>query len=421
MKTPAWTRALSAVDANVDDDVKLLREKLNPEALDAKHPLRVKWEAQNPDSEDRFDFQHLADDIRQTIGVPGFGSLRRQLIGNTSDFQNFRYELRIAGSLARTAGQSLLSLGGDKTGPDIEVKVLSGHRCGIACFRSADVPPSLEQAPPMLLEVVKSAAEEIRNALGDVDATLDLAIPVFPLTREACTEACRLLVASWKRPDIACFLSQAGASVTRQAYPEPAQRGTRRIRIKVRIPVPLGEKRRIAGKIVEKIQKEERWASKYEGVPVFVFEESRFGILVDANDIREALNDQSHSFVGFLCTRAWFQDNIDGTGRHLFEHIGPIWRNPVGLNIGMETFGNNLTSWGEGHATIFMDPPRYAIIEWDVAISDSVTTITTIREISASHRIERVPLGADGKIPADPDSIARLAEVIGRLRQYKDG
>lgn len=402
---------------NVDEDLELLQKELQPRELDARHPLRTKWDAVAPSSESRFEFQHLADDIRITRDVSGFRSLRRQMLKNISDFQNFRYELRIAGSLGRATGQTLLSLGGDGRGPDVEVVTLSKHKCGIACFRAADMPPSLEEAPEMLSGVVKSIIEPFRNSPDKADIMLEIAFSSFPLRPDLCAEAEQLLVNAWQRPEFSCIIGPSGTNVMRQPYPDSADADQRRVRIKARVPVPANERKRIAGKIIEKIQKEDEWASQYDGVPLFAVEESNFGLLMDAADIRQILDDRSHSFAGFLITRAWFTDNIDGSGRHLMERVEPVWRLPTKINLGITTFGNNLRSWGEGHAIISTPPSQHAIAEWDISTSNGVTAFTQVRELSLTHRLERVPLQPDGKYPTDPDSMKRLAEVIGRVRR----
>ncbi|NTX16167.1 hypothetical protein HUA76_35895 [Myxococcus sp. CA056] len=347
MTNPAWTQALSGLVVNISDDVSLLQKVLRPGGLHPKHPLRLNWEAPTPNSEIRFEFHHLADDIRATQDAPGFGSLRRQLTKNASDFQNFRYELRMAASFARSAGQRLLSLGGDHKGPDIELTAISKHKCGVACFRAADNPPSLGETSDMLNELAMSLLGPISTAPGESDVMLEMAFPSYPLSRDIFSEMHRLLPKAWKHPEYACVFGASGTSVVRHPYPDSVGTNRRRVRLRARVPVPVGEKKRLLEKITEKIRKEEEWASRYKGVPIFAMEASSFGMFLSAEDLREVIGDQSHSFATFIITKAFFNDNIDGTGRHLMERIEPAHRLQVGLNIGIETFGASIQSWSE--------------------------------------------------------------------------
>lgn len=114
---PSWLRAPASPDVkrNTRDDLALLQRTFDIDALAPEHPVRVLWNTEGDAeslAEARFEFHHLASDLRTIAGVPGAARLIHALITDIAGYANYRYELRTAGSVGRCRSQRLISLGG---------------------------------------------------------------------------------------------------------------------------------------------------------------------------------------------------------------------------------------------------------------------------------------------------------------------
>jgi hypothetical protein len=166
---PPWllAPATSEVKRNTRDDLALLQRTFDFDDLPVEHPLRVLW---NTDAdvvslaEARFEFHHLASDLRTISGVRGAARLIDALITDVAGYANYRYELRVAGSVGRSPTQRLVSLGGKDEGPDIEVVTRSGHTSGIACYRASSVTPALLESGSVSRRLTMQLGEVIARA-----------------------------------------------------------------------------------------------------------------------------------------------------------------------------------------------------------------------------------------------------------------
>jgi hypothetical protein len=106
-------------------------------------------------AETRFEFHHLADDLRVIAGVPGAARLLKGMLNDVPNYQAYRYELRMAAAVGRAPEQQLLGVGAKDQGPDIVVKTRSKHLCGIACYRAETLTPALRDAHSVTLSIAE--------------------------------------------------------------------------------------------------------------------------------------------------------------------------------------------------------------------------------------------------------------------------
>lgn len=398
---PPWLQAPCdpEVKKGTREDFALLREIFPAERLAASHPLRRLWELQKDAralSEARFEFHHLAADLRTIHGVAGAPGLLRALISDGEHYADYRYELRIAGSVGRYPGQQLVRLGGKEKGADIEVIANSGHRCGIACYRANSITPSLRQS--------SWVNEALMQEMGAILATtpvpglvaVAIEFPRFPIGEEekrSCMTAFRHF---WTKPTKEP-ITDGGVTVKRLATPPfPAFRGWE-TRIVLCIPVPAREKQRLADSIRSKLEKEHaQWACQYSGTPFLAVEESDYSLGLDQRPVSSLLSVPSHSFAGAICTTSFFKDNGDNGkyGRICIEDIRWIPREGVGIsvNLGMQTYGQNLECYGKDHVVMSFNP-SYAEEEWQFRPNYVTGNVDgrRLRLLSLQRVIHRVP------------------------------
>ncbi len=172
------------------------------------------------------------------------------------------------------------------------------------------------------------------------------------------------------------------------------------VRVHFRLPVPSREKYRISSKIRDKLVHENtQWAGRYAGIPILCIEESDFCVGLHKDEIDLHLRpDAAHAFQGIVATQQFFANGIRGA-RHRLEQIHFTPRLPgVGIDLGIETYGENFESFGDGHGVISF-APNHAHEVWQLFsgipplgfAGHCVQPLTLRRDF---HRLP-VPLGQD--------------------------
>lgn len=416
---PAWLQAPCepAIKKGVRADFKLLQEIFSFDQLTDSHPLRQLWERQGDAtslSEARFEFHHLAHDLRTIQGVAGWQGLVKALRTDAEHYADYRYELRIAGAVGSAPGQQLLRLGGKGQGADIEVTTKSGHRCGIACYRAESITPCMQQSSWTHEALIKELGAII--VASPANAMIAIEFPRFPIAEADGRSSVGAFKQLWANPAVA-ELSVEGVTARLLASQPSQNNGNWESRILLRLPIPATEKRRLADRIRRKLEREHsQWAGDYQGVPVLAVEESDYSLGVEKDSLAPLLaTDASHSFAMIVCSTAFFRNNgkygrfrMEGISWHPREGAGS------GMNLGVETYGENLARYGDGHAVLQFNP-EHAEEEWLFRPNHVTGNIDglRLRLLSLQKVIHRVPV-SNGKVPT-------VEEIERALRQMLPG
>lgn len=269
-----WTAAQPIATLNDELDCSTIGEIFQKARLRVDHPIVLAWN--KPCEESRRLLHQIAEDARQLRNVPGFGDLCKKIRSDLDGFADSVYELRLAGALARGAEQTVVRLGGSKSGPDIVFRSRSGHECGVACYKARSAPPDILEVKPL----VDSVAERFFRmfTFRDIGANvyLPLLFPEFPVRPIDETAAMVVLGQLWGSANGPQYEFE-GVSGRREVFPsELAERGDRRrVRVRLEFPVSEWDQRRVLSTVTKKIQFEvDRWAADFSGIPIFAVEES---------------------------------------------------------------------------------------------------------------------------------------------------
>ena len=419
-KAPAWLQApcAPAIKKSVRDDLDILRETFGFARLPGSHPLRKLWDCQGDAktiAEARFEFHHLANDLRVVNGVPGWQGLRRAMISDADGYADYRYELRTAGTVGRAPEQQLVRLGAKGRGADIEVRSKSGHSCAIACYRAQSITPALRESPLVTFSLVQTLGRVV--ATNPVDAGIDMVIefasfPIGDAERHSAIETFRHVWNNLDNPQA----SQDGVTVSRVGRRSSFSPGNWEVRLTFRVPVPAREKQRLANNIKNKLVREhDQWASNYPGFRLFCVEESDWSLGAEQDEIKALLSSSApHSFGMIVCTWPFFADNLDG-GRMRMEQIRwfPREGSGSGVDLGMESFGENFESYCKDHV-VLMHNPVCAEEEWILRLGAPPENVAgrRIRELSIQRRISRMPAPEDGRLPTAEELLPLVRRTV---------
>lgn len=420
---PRWLQApcVPEIKQRTREDLDLLSDVFQVERLHRAHPFRKLWACEGDQrtlAETRFEMHHIAADLRVVRDVPGGRQLIRTLIDDMEGYDDFRYELRMAAAVGRSAGQRLLGVGGTAKGPDIEVETRSGHRCGIACYRGRTWTPLIVEQSP---ETTRTLAERF----GQIVAAKPLAVPVrivmaieverFPIEPQVAQNAEAAFADVWCRPAGDPRARRDGVLVSRESATLPSLPVAWEVSVVFRMPVPSREKFRFAGHLRRKLDHEQRqWAGGYPGVPVMFAEEPDFCLGLEASTVNDMLRPSAeHGFEGILTTWQFFGDGTTRGSRFRVEQADWHSRTPgVGINIGIETFGENVQSLGDGHLVGDFHPNN-AEEEWQLRPDrrSGLAILRCVRRLQLARRIHRMPLPSDGR----EITAAALEPFVGKL------
>jgi hypothetical protein len=425
---PSWLRAPCApnIKATTRADFELLKLKLRPDELPAEHPLHELWFREGGGAnvaEARFQLHHLASDLRAVEGVDGARSLVKSMLGDIEGYYDYRYELRIAGSVARSTGQRLVRLGGKNQGADIEAMTRSEQLCGIACYRANPATPHLRDITVENERFVTDLAVTVGTTQYAFNISTEIEFDRFPVSESSRAEAIQMFVAMWSQPDITgARVTRGGVKVSRTgAVPTSGSTGTTRIAI--RLPVPARERHRLAMNIESKMEREGvAWANPYSGVSVFAIEESDFSLGLDASIVEPLLDPAAkHPFSIVVTTWPFFVDHST-RGRYLVEDIDWFARKDGGtLDLGLHTFGQNTKELGNGHLLAEL-APNFAQEEWEIVpmtlpgvardpyAPGAAFRIRLAERLAITRRMTRLPL-RDGARPTARE-IRKLVDTL---------
>jgi hypothetical protein len=420
---PKWLLApcIPAVKQRTREDLELLKAVFRIEQLEASHPLYELWHRTHDATalaEARYDLHHLADDVRVVRDVPGGKQLLNTMVSDAEGFDDFRYELRIAGCVGRRPGQSLVAVGGTAKGPDVQVKTLSGHLCGIACYRGRTWTTLLADEAPVVL--AKLAARCSAICTQHVFAPLRrvkmaLTFERFPISADVVEAAVAAFDEVWNRPEGEPTATRDGVSVGREAVDNGVTE-TWEVTIAFRLPVPERERFRLTNTVREKLEKEERqWAGAYTGVPVLCAEESDFCLGFEKEPFEKVLLEETaHSMQGILTSWQFFTDGFVRGSRTRVEqyewHARPTSTN---LNLGIHTFGENMDSYSDGFVVLTMNP-KHADEEWRVIGVEGAGAIATCtRPLTIERRMTRSRALPPGQLYTEADILPMVKAVRG--------
>lgn len=181
-------------------------------------------------------------------------------------------------------------------------------------------------------------------------------------------------------------------------------------------PVPAREAYRLDRHFREKLLKENAWALSYPGIAIFAVEQPTLGHDLEPTTLSEGLKAPTTGIGMVLTTRSYFPAN-DGALRHRMEDIHPYVHPDVpakGVNIGLETFGDNVHAWAEGDG-VFVYNLEHAWEEWNLTLGDGVVADRRL-PLSLMQQLARLPL-SKGEVPADAEFERRAVAVIEEMQR----
>ncbi|MEZ4296659.1 MAG: hypothetical protein R3B70_16955 [Polyangiaceae bacterium] len=355
--------------------------------------------------------------------IDGARNLFAQLRRNPVGFDDFRFELHLAGALARSQGQSVLRVAGDRAGPDIEAQTRSGHRCGFACYRASSEPPAiaaLRESTNALVRYVSPSVVSI--AAGDQLLAIDFsAFPLRPTDSYTVRELVREIL---RRPEVP-RVERGGITITRFKLPPGTKRSgdITTVRLRLQFCVPSWDRQRIQRKTLEKVAQESTsWASSYTGVPIFAVQESKYG--QDAASLASAVLASPNPFVGVMSIFPAVIPHANGTF-HGLEDIQYQFRPNTGgarVHVALETFGDNIPNWSEGHVRIGA-AEESAHEDWDISHRARGKYVECTQALTVYRAFSRVPLDpAQNALPRESivDTSLRLIRWEGRDPSTRD-
>lgn len=423
---PKWLLApcIPAVKQRTREDLDLLKEVFRIERLPSTHPLHEVWHRSGDAvalAEARYDLHQLADDVRLVRDVPGGKQLLSTMVNDVEGYEDFRYELRVAGAVGRRPGQTLVAVGGTAKGPDVQVKTLSGHLCGIACYRGRTWTTLLAvEAPEVFAKLVARCSAICTSHVVGPLRRVKMAITFerFPVKPEVVEAAVAAFDEVWNRPEGEPRATRDGVSVSREAVDEEGVTETWEVALALRVPVPERERFRLTSAVRDKLEKEERqWAGSYEGVPILSAEESDFCLGFDQKSFeKELLEETQHSMQGILTSWQFFTDGFVRGSRIRVERYD--WhgskKDPAGLHLGIHTFGENMNSYGDQSVVLIMNP-KYADEEWKITGIEGGRAIgTCTRPLNIERRMTRRPALPPGQLYTKADILPMVNAVQGK-------
>jgi hypothetical protein len=405
---------MPAVEKNLKRDLSTLRELIDFQRVPVEHPLRTMWSS--PSSEARFELHHLADDLRVVRSVDGFPRLLRQLLGSADTYEDFRYELRLAGVLGRSDGQRVLRLGGDNAGPDIEFSTRSGHKCGVACYRANSATPAVAEVPKKMQAIVKAFAPAMGTFAPRFRLFHEVIFPSFPVQESFVEAAGRLLTNLWMSPNGEPGVKDGSGIQVRRVAAIESSVPTASIRFL--FPVPAREAFRLERHVRDKVEKENRWASSYKGVALFAMEQPTLGHELNHDLFQELLLPPGSGLAAVVTSRASFPN--EGALRHRMEHINVVAHpelTSTSFNVGIETFGDNNRGWA-GDVPCLELNLDHAWEEWDLRLEGGQVHCDRRLPLSIVRQMERLPPLSDGPLPADEAFAQRTEEALRRMFEH---
>lgn len=406
-----WLESQSFGGQASRSDVEAIEQHLKPATLRAVHPLLEAWA--QPSLRGADFLWHLADDIKAVQGVQGAASLFKVMRQDIEHFHDYRYELRIAGAVAKPADQQLVALAGPDAGPDIRFTARSGHVCGVACYRANSATPRIARLRAVAHEVARSSLRRFTfSPLSELYA-IEL---IFPSNRvseaqqlAAVQLAARLLTEPFATPELA----QCEVKVRRVAVsPDLLLPGDlRRVRLRFLFPVRTDERVRVLGHLRPKIAKEmTSWANTFAGSPLLAIEESdgsQDGLV--RPELNEIINGDGSPFWGAFLT--WYPRS----GPESVEWI-PREKTSQGLHVEVMTFRDNMTTWAAGAPTMRF-VMEYATEDWDLVQTVAGCSAELVEPLHTGTHVARLPRPQNPRNPnADPAFRRSLEEATAHVR-----
>jgi hypothetical protein len=420
---PKWLGApcVPGAKARTKEDLELLQLVFQIPKLRDGHPVKELWHREGDAvslAEARYDLHQLADDMRVIRDVPGAKQLFQAMIEDVEGYDDFRYELRVAGWVGRSPGQTLLALGGRAPGPDVQVKSRSGHNCGIACYRGRTWTPAIVDSANAMRELILRLGKAIATnttMLGPgMRLQMGVNIPRFPVSTEAMDAAVRAFQEVWSRPTGTPQANIDDVTVSRELI-HATQDTTWDVRIILYLPVPARERFRITSTLKSKLEREQKqWAHAYSGSPILFMEESDFCLGFDKESFEsELVNSAVHSMQFVLSTWQFFADGRTRGSRIRVEQHDCYARPNLGtLNLGVHTFGESMSSYGDGYVVLTQNP-NHAQEEWSVrpGAPGLPFSVSCIRPVSIERRMARIPAPPDGRMPTEAELLPLIKAV----------
>lgn len=403
------------VEAETARHLAALRRHIDFRRVSQQHPLRDLWVSAS--SRARFEVHHLADDLLAVEAVDGFAALLKRMLEDAEAYGDYRYELRMAASLARADGQKVVKLAGNRPGPDVEFETSSGARVALACYRARSATPGLAAVSAECASIARGFLATFAREVVMGDLGIEVIFPSFPIAAEASRQAKALLNHMWHSPNQAEQTNSSGILVRRCVRLRAIEGSgiVRRARIRFMFRVPERERRRVEQHLRQKLEKENAsWASVYDGCALMAVEESGFAKGMNNEELASLLSGSRTKFSGIISTQlmhATFGDLVHGL-EHVTVHTP--------LDFAMCTYGQNFRTWSSGQPVI-ATYPDHANEFWDVWQDGTGVHARCSRPLEWTRRIKRLDdsVSSVQELKARPEIIERLAQAAIEMRDHE--
>ena len=388
-----------------------VRKHLSWSSLNERHPLNPKVLRATRDTMRMLG--HLADDIETIEHASGADALFSAIRKNCDRYDDFRYELRIAGAVQRSLGQEVLSLAGLTVGPDIVFRSRSGHKVGMACYRANSSTELVVRRRHLARRLIDTAFAAFRSSPLRQSFTIVLSLEDREVDEGTERAASKMLERMLVDPSVeGGVLIEENVKANRIGTDLRLKNETRCVRVRILFNTRPFETARVARHMRDKAQKEaERWADAFDGAPILVVEASdgaQEGALVPA--LREILEADACPFWGGIIT--W----LPRTGIETVESFMVPHRSK-GLDVGICTYGPNTSTWSEGMAMLRFTPD-HSWEDWDLVENRLGQGSYLVQSLNIGSHSVRIPSPTSfGAAKADSLFREKLAEATMRIRE----
>jgi hypothetical protein len=255
-------------------------------------------------------------------------------------------------------------------------------------------------------------------ARATASQTVVVNFPEFPLRANEVDTVRAGLRTFLTRTDVG-QLSVDGLQLFRKEPPPTLTQDERlRVRLRLHVPVPSWEKERVTRTLEEKLARERSsWAGGYTGLPILAVEESVFG--QDLAPHLETILASESAFSGAIAMFPVVTPDELGVP-HGLENVAFKFRDgTAALDVGLETFGDNVQSWSAGYA-LAMHVPSSVREEWDIVRRESGNVVHLRRPASLNRSYSRVPYTDPTKPAKDDALVQRLVDASIALAAWDE-
>jgi hypothetical protein len=409
-----FARCSPDVETETARHLAALRKHIDFRRVPQQHPLRDLWASATSGA--RFQVHHLADDLLALEAVDGFAALLKRMLEDAEAYEDYRYELRMAASLARADGQTVVRLAGNRPGADVEFLTRSAARCALACYRARSATPGLNAVSAECASVARGFLNTFAREVVPADVGIEVLYPSFPITADDSRQAKALLDQMWRSPGEAEHTNASGILVRRCVRLRSLEHSDRKRRARIRFMFRVAERERlrIDRHLRQKLVKEDAsWASSFDGCVLVAVEESGFSNGLSEEELAALMSTSAANFSGIISTQ--LMHTTFGNVTHGFEDVTVHLNAPI--ELGVCTYGQNSHAWSKEYPAVSLYPD-HACEFWDLWQDAVGVHAHCSRPLEWTKRLKRLDdrVSSVRELKERPEIIEHLAQAAVDMR-----